>query len=83
MSHMDFSSSFKSVSNAMSSSFSSGSGGGGGFSGGGGRRRRPVVEEEEGKTSSFSLHILRLGRPFFENLHSLKMHLQKKKLLIN
>lgn len=53
MSHMDFSSSFRSVSNAMSSSFSSGSGGGGGFSGGGGRRRRPVVVEEEGKTSSF------------------------------
>ena len=62
MSHMDFSSSFRSVSNAMSSSFSSGSGGGGGFSGGGGRWRRPVVVEEEGKTSSFSLHFLRWGR---------------------
>lgn len=58
MSHMDFSSSFRSVSNAMSSSFSSGSGGGGGFSGGGGRRRRPVVVEEEGKTSSFSFFYI-------------------------
>ena len=64
MSHMDFSSSFKSVSNAMSSSFSSGSGGGGGFSGGGGRRRRSVVVEEEGKTSSFSLHFLLGDGPF-------------------
>ena len=53
MSHMDFSNSFRSVSNAMSSSFSSGSGGGGGFSGGGGRRRRPVAVEEEDKTFSF------------------------------
>ena len=53
MSHMDFSSSFRSVSNAMSSSFSSGSGGGGGFSGGGGRWRRPAVVGEEGKPSSF------------------------------
>ena len=51
MSHMDFSSSFRSVSNAMSSSFSSGSGGGGGFSGGGGRRRRRPEVEEEDKTS--------------------------------
>ena len=40
--NMDFSRSFNSVSNAMSSSFSSGSGGGGGFSGGGGGGRRPV-----------------------------------------
>ena len=62
MSHMDFSSSFRSVSNAMSSSFSSGSGGGGGFSGGGGRRRRPVVVEEEGKTSFFSFDIFSWGR---------------------
>lgn len=51
MSHMDFSSSFRSVSNAMSSSFSSGSGGGGGFSGGGGGGRRWPEVEEEGKTS--------------------------------
>ena len=62
MSHMDFSSSFRSVSNAMSSSFSSGSGGGGGFSGGGGRRRRSVVVEEEGKTSFFSFDIFSWGR---------------------
>ena len=61
MSHMDFSSSFRSVSNAMSSSFSSGSGGGGGFSGGGGRRRRPVVGEEEDKTSFFFFWIFSVG----------------------
>ena len=45
--HMDFSNSFNSVSNSMSSAFSSGSGGGGGFSGGGGRRRRPAEAVEE------------------------------------
>ena len=53
MSHINFASSFKSVSNAMSTSFSSASGGGGGFSGGGGRRRGPAEAVEEGKTSSF------------------------------
>ena len=43
MMNTDFSSSFsRSISTAISSSYSSASGGGGGFSGGGGRRRRPV-----------------------------------------
>ena len=51
--HMNFASSFNSVSNSMSSAFSSGSGGGGGFSGGGGRRWRPAVAVEEDKSSSF------------------------------
>ena len=41
--HMDFTSSFNSVSHSMSSAFSSGTGAGGGFSGGGGRRRWPVA----------------------------------------
>lgn len=58
MSHMDFSSSFRSVSNAMSSTFSSGSGGGGGFSGGGGGGGRWPVVEEEDKTSFFFVSIL-------------------------
>ena len=57
--HVDFTRSFNSVSNSMSSSFSSGSGGGGGFSAGGGRRRRPVAVEAVDKPQMVEIFIKR------------------------